>query len=322
MKARVMLATVLVACLAAFFAPGTRAAVGEPATITAVGWWTLATGVPRGAGGFQVAQDPTGGDMSIGAVKIKLSAAKLSSALFVLNEASSSNRADGAGMFACLTTSDWTPADPGLWTDLPKRDCSKQVQMVRSATQQAWSANLLPLLSGKTGVVSVMFLPGAPPPGSIQVPSLSNLPISLPSLPVPVVGGVPLPPPAVAALLPDLPTSVAFPAQTGYMIDISSAQLGAIPDTGLGALSPLNDTSGGLTSGFDGAGSVVEAPLSSAPPLASSTAPQPAVVEQPLIAAPASTHVDKHWSRLFGLFPLAVLIGAAGTTIRRLTANW
>jgi hypothetical protein len=322
-RLRIVLAAgvaLLLGAAAAALAPASEAATNEPATVTAVGWWTLATGVPKAAGGLQVAQDPTGSDMSVGAIKIKVNESKLASVLVVLNEASTSNRAKGAGMFACTTTTSWTPANPGLWTDVPDRDCSHKVQMVRSEVQQAWSANLLPLLGGKTGEVGVMFVPGAPPPGSIEIPTIDGLPVTLPSLPVPVVGGVPIPPPLPVDI--PIPESIAFPVQTGYTIDISNVQLAALADTGLGGLSPVDEVPALAgpdfsTPSFDD-GSLVT------PPLDASTATAPTVPaaddEQALVAVPVSSAPGKPWGRLFALVPLAIVVGAAGAVIRRLAS--
>jgi hypothetical protein len=306
----------LVAAIVFAVTPGAGAAPVEPVVVTDVGWWTLATSAPKAPGGFQVSESPNNtGDMSVAALKIKVNTAHLGSALFVLNEAKTSVRPDGGGIFACLTTSNWTAGNPGLWSDVPPRDCSRQVQMVRSATQQAWSANLLPLLSGKTGTVSIMFVPGAPGPGSIPVPSLDSLPIAFPSLPVPVVGGVPLPPPAVVALLPPLPSSIAAPVDLGYMVDFSSVLVGAAEAEA--ALAPPGAADIGSGGAFTAPTFFNDTGLAAAPPLATTT--QGATPDEvALPTAAAAVHgPGRPWGRALGFLPVALLIGAAITFGRR-----
>jgi hypothetical protein len=309
-----LLATAIVLAVS----PGAGAAANDPAVIVETSWWTLATGAPKPAGGFQVAQSADGGDMSVAALKIRINTAHLGSALFVLNEATTSFRPDGAGILACVTTADWKAGNPGLWSDAPKRDCTRSVQMVRSATQLAWSADLLSLLAGKTGTVSVMFLPGVPGPGSLPVPSLDSLPITPPALPVPVVGGVPIPPPLpVPVPIPELPPTVAFPVQLGYMVDFSSVLLGAA-ETGA-ALSPsgpteivdngstsnlfFNDTSGGLVA---------------APPIVSTAVVTGGPVGPPNLAlkTAGTSSPGRPWGRTWGFLVLALVVGVAGTVAR------
>jgi hypothetical protein len=305
--------------------PSARAAT-DPATITAVSWWTLATAAPKPAGGFQVAQSANGSEMSVAAVKVKVNLAKLGSALLVLNEANTSLRSDGAGMLACLTTTNWTPGNPGLWSDVPPRDCKRTIQMVHSSTLKTWSADLLPFLNGQTGTVGVMFIPGAPPPGSIPIPTLESLPVAIPSLPIPVVGGVPIPPPipALPAPLPpvdypELPASVPAPVQIGYMIDINSAQIGALPP--LASLAATGDFDGGDNgllggSGFDSLGgeSGLSGTAAVTPPLAPSGSTADASPPAPLVL---TGHAGRPWGRAWGLLLLAGLIGAGGAVVRR-----
>ena len=315
-------ATVLmiVATIVVVVTPGAGAAGPEPLVVTEVGWWTLAAGAPKGDGGFQVAMSANNtGDMSVSALKVKINTAHLGSALFVLNESKTSIRPDGGGIFACLSAADWAPANPGLWSTVPKRDCSRQIQMVRSATQQAWSADLLPLLVGKTGTVSILFVPGTPGPGSIPVPSLDSLPVSVPALPVPVVGGVPLPPPAVAALLPDLPPSIASPGvNLGYTVDFSSVLLGASEAGDI--LAPAGSDEGiGSGLGSIGPSLFQGGDLDAAPPLA--VGPEVATAPAGSVALPtAATAVHgpgRPWGRALGFAVLALFIGGGITAGRR-----
>ncbi len=295
--------------------PGADAQAVEPIVVTEVGWWTLAAGAPKAPGGFQVAQSANNsGDMSVAALKVRINTAQLGSALFVLNEQVTSIRPDGGGIMACLSASTWAAANPGLWSDVPARDCGRQVQMVRSANQLAWSADLLPLLSGKTGTVSVMFVPGAPGPGSIPVPSLASLPVEAPALPVPAVGGVPLPPPAVEAALPDLPGSVPAPILLGYTVDFSSVLVGA---TEAGAILAPPGSDESLSPSLVAPGSTffngADAVLAAAPPLAATTQAGSAVLPT---AATTPEGPGKPWGRAWGFLVLAIVVGS-GITVGR-----
>jgi hypothetical protein len=317
------LATALAGTVALAFGAVVGPARGEsvePVVVTDVGWWTLATGAPKAAGGFQVAQAANGSDQSVAAIKVKVNSTNITSALFVLNEATSSFRSDGSGVTACRTTTDWKPANPGLWIDVPKRDCTKHIQMVRSATQQAWSANLLPLLGDKPGTVSIVFVPGTPAPPYLPVPSLETLPIALPSLPLPVVGGVPIPPPVLVEQLPPLPKTIAFPVQLGFMVDISSVLSGAIGPIDAPDESAAGDLPDAGFTGGEGIGGFFDA----SPPLADATnveATAAAPVETGSGARnairTASEHDHRPWGRAWGFAVLAILFGAGVTYLRR-----
>ena len=229
-----------------------------------------------------------------------------------------------AGILACVTKSDWTAAsaNPGLLANTPARDCAKTIQMQRSATLASWSANLLPLLDGKTGLVSVMFAPGAPAPGSLPVTSIEDLPIQLPSLPVPAVGGVPIPPPLPAPLdYPELPASIAFPADLGFTLEISNVQLLSAAATVDGALSAVGPP---IVGGID---NVTDFGFNAAPPLpgasdlaqtGNSDVATDLVTPPPALAS--SSGPGKPWGRAWGLLVLALLIGGAGVFVRKAIA--
>jgi hypothetical protein len=164
-----------------------------------------------------------------------------------------------------------------------------------------------------------MFAPGTPAEGSIPVPSLESLPIELPALPVPAVGGVPLPPPAVVGLLPDLPSSIASPGvDLGYTVDFSSVLVGA---TEAGAALSAAGSDDGIDSSLGTAGPSLfdGSSLAAAPPLAVGTevATAPAGSVALPTAAVAVHGPGRPWGRAFGLAVLALFIGGSVTAGRR-----
>lgn len=139
----------------------TPAFAGVP--VSAVGWWTNAAVKPSPPkGGIAVSLDPSG-STSVAAIRIDTGAAGVSQASLQLTEAGGEGQ-QVATVEACPASDSWTPADGGTISDAPKASCATKVDLTRSASG-VWTGNIYPLLSGKTGLVSIAVLPGPPPSG-------------------------------------------------------------------------------------------------------------------------------------------------------------
>lgn len=142
-------------------------AVPVPATadasITERGWWTRRPGAtPQPGGGLEVAEAPDD-DISVAALRIRVPG-RLSRATLVLNEIGGV-RADQATLRVCVTTSNWSAANPGAWGQRPAANCAGGgLELNRSPTGGSWSANVLPILP-TSGSVALMLVPGPPPSG-------------------------------------------------------------------------------------------------------------------------------------------------------------
>jgi hypothetical protein len=202
------------------------------AVITEIGWWSQTPGAAEPDGGFRVTQDASGATTAVAAIRLKVTAKSLATALFVFTEGPTKLSENSADMRLCKGSNDWTAANPGALADAPKEDCSKNVQLKRSATLQSWSADAAQLVSGP-GTVTLMVVPGDLHNGSIPFPTYDNLP----RVNAPVALPVGIPPP--------LPIDLGSPDPLGSIIDIIDCPPGLIDVTGspcLGLPRPLPPT--------------------------------------------------------------------------------
>lgn len=131
--------------------------------VSAVGWWTNAAVKPSPPkGGIAVSIDPSG-STSTAAIRIDTGSGGVSRATLQLTEANGEGQ-QVATLEACPSDNSWKPAQGGSLSDAPKASCATNVQLARSASG-IWQADIYPLLSGKTGSVSIAIVPGPPPSG-------------------------------------------------------------------------------------------------------------------------------------------------------------
>ena len=113
--------------LASAYAPRASAA---GAAITQVGWWTqrpAAGELPPG--GFEVSLSPAG-PISEAALRIRVDAVQLTTALLELTESQAAG-GEVASVVACPTSDGWTPANPGAWGDAPEPNCTTSEPLSR-----------------------------------------------------------------------------------------------------------------------------------------------------------------------------------------------
>lgn len=134
------------------------ASAQETASITAVGWWSRSPGQQAPVGGFAVANAPDG-PVTVAALLIDTGRAGVASATLTAVETGGVASAVAA-VRLCAADDGWTPEPGGAMAEAPASDCdAATTAFERDADAATWSADLLPLLSGRTGVVSVAFVP-------------------------------------------------------------------------------------------------------------------------------------------------------------------
>ena len=160
------LAVTTVAIVTACSASWAGAQEAPTASITAVGWWSRSPAQQAPAGGFAVANAPDG-PVTVAAVMVDTGEAGLLSATLEAVETGGVG-GEAAAVQVCPAADGWT-AEPGAaLDDAPEADCeAASVPFQRDAEAEAWTADLLPLLSGKSGVVSLAVVPGEAPEGAL-----------------------------------------------------------------------------------------------------------------------------------------------------------
>ena len=323
---RIVVVLALLAGLAAFDG-GTDPARADGATIVETGWWSRAPGTATPAGGFQVGRTPEG-ELSVAAIRVRVDG-PLSKALVILAEAPGGFLSESGAIDACVTTATWVPAAPGALEDAPASDCSHKVTLQRNGAAGNWTADVLPLLSGTTGTVSLVFKPGAVT--EIVAPQPTTPPVALP-VPAPV--GIPSPPPSPAE-----PPPVATPMDPGFTVEFSRADLDAASRGGDTAAFDAPSSTGTVatggpasfaptfipTEGFSSSSSLSLTPSSDVLPAATPDVSPTgaggtgtaASVEAGLQPVAASSGPATPWGRLVLLIPLSIAIGFAGAMARR-----
>ncbi len=154
MRRRLLAAATLVAATLCAGVPVAVAA--EAATITAVGWWTQRPGAGElPAGGFEVALFPNG-PVSIAALRVDVKTAPITNALLELTEAEQV-LGDVARVQACPTKEQWTPANPGAWSEAPTPACEGAAVALGRNTDGSWTGDVESLLRG--GSTSIVLVP-------------------------------------------------------------------------------------------------------------------------------------------------------------------
>lgn len=195
----------LVAVLLAWSGPA------QAAQLDADGWWWRAqTGLapvppPPGVpdGGLVVGHAPDGAT-AITAVRFTLGARETAPVLRLV-VADDQGGAD-AGLVACRATTQWQPAEAGVWGERPRTACERgSVPGTRASDGSAWTFALATLV--RNGDLDVVIAPvGGGPAFQIAFarPTRSSLstrtagpaatPSPTPASPPPATGGLPLPP--------------------------------------------------------------------------------------------------------------------------------
>ena len=159
MKARALgISIVVPAIVALVFAGQAAAQTAARPELIETGWWSDALGATNVDGGTTVGASPDGG-ASISAFRIQ-TANGLTSATLELTEASTASATIG-GVSACIAPNDWRAVEQGPIEDAPLSECDNadSVPVVRDDVEETWSVDLGPTLAGRTGEVSVVFVP-------------------------------------------------------------------------------------------------------------------------------------------------------------------
>lgn len=307
---------------------GSRPARAAGATIVEVGWWSQAPGTATPPGGFQVAKTPEG-ELSVAALRIDVEG-PLDKALLILAEAPGGTFQESAAIDACPSTAEWTAASPGPLEEAPAADCATKVELQRDPAAGIWTADLLPLLAGAEGPVTVVLKPGAVTEIVAPEPDAPQSPVPLP-VPAPV--GVPAPP-TTPVPVPPVPAVV----DPGFTAEFSRADLDAAgsSDDGGSASGPAPaPTSGSVATGaaptfaptesfsftpspsLTPARDVLPAATPQVAPSGAGGAGTAAAVESGLQPVAAASGTPPPWGRLLLLIPLSAAIGAAGSLVRR-----
>jgi hypothetical protein len=313
---------------------GWQPARAAGATVVETGWWTRTASTTTPAGGFQVGKTPDGADSAVTAFRIRVDG-DVSKAILILVE-SGGQFQQGAAIDACPTSAAWAVAAGGPIDQAPAADCgAAKVPLTRNESSGSWTADLLPLLSGRTGEVSVVLKPGAvttiAPPTPPQAPGVG--PVAAPTIPT-------IPPTATVPAPVDPGFSVDF-----ARVDLDSAGGDASSTDTASAIDTGSSGSGSIASGDTGSsGSSTFAPTFSAvdtfattdapsvPPTAGAlpaatgvstqgaggagTAAQVESGLQP-VAASGQRGTPPPWGRLLFLLPLSIAVGAFGSGVRR-----
>jgi hypothetical protein len=266
---------------------GARADTG--ATVAEFGWWSQRPAASaQSGGGFEVADSPAGA-LSVAAVRIAVQAPSLTSATLRLPE----NQPVGTAILqACSTTSAWTAAGPGDWSQRPQPNCASAIPLKRDDAAVAWTVNVLPLLPPGTREATVMIVPG---PAATPVPAPFQITFRGAELTA-EAGPAETPPPA---------SSGAIPGSTGDAF-------GAVPSTGQLADFAVPPP--------------LAAPAAPATPSSEQIVAAPAQTSgrfptQGQVGVPAA-HTRKPWGRLPLLVLAAVVVGTVtGTGRRQLVAR-
>ena len=136
-------------------------AAAAATSIVDVGWWTRSPGQRAPKGGFAVAEAPDG-PTTVAALRLDLGSTGVQSAEVEAVETGGLN-ADGAAIEACVVTAGWEEEAAGDLDDAPADTCENQsVAFERDGDAETWTADLTPLLRGRTGRVSLAIVPAEP----------------------------------------------------------------------------------------------------------------------------------------------------------------
>lgn len=172
--------------------------------ILALGWWTRLPTTSAPEGGFAVGAGIDGPN-SVAAVQIDLGSGVTS---LTIDAVEAGGVPDLAVMRACPAADGWTATSGGDLADAPEIDCADSVLFSRG-TDGTWTADVTPLVAGRTGPVSIGFRAHGPSgdgplgitpsevqfeaPTSTATPLVTTPPVDDSSTPPPAVSPTPAP---------------------------------------------------------------------------------------------------------------------------------
>src|SRR3954469_9813143 len=135
-----------------------------------VGWWTRAAAPPSVPdGGIAVGAAPDGA-LTVGAVELSVGDGASGTSLRLVETSGEGQQV--AAMKACPPGNGWS-ADKGgdLASSAPKDQCSVAAVPFHRSDDGSWSADLDPLVAGKSGDLSIIVVPaaGQTPVGAFQI---------------------------------------------------------------------------------------------------------------------------------------------------------
>lgn len=281
-------AVLLAVGVGAWFVPGARAQTVAPASET--GWWTRQPlAQPVADGGFEVTW-AVEQEQSTAAIRFSSVPAEEGTLLLALQEVGGS-APDQGRIRVCVTTDDWTPANPGPYDARPAADCDTgpSVELGRDAEAGEWLGDLSGLAPTE---------PGAPL--SLVVQPLGK----------PIAEGAPTTFPfSVRLSLAELRTDVPFDAGgTTDTVPVDSFDLsGGITSP------PLNLPT--IGSGFTSPGlPPTAAPAAPAAQPTSALEPEEQAALGPVKGTPGK---PRPWGRMFVLTPISAGLGAFAAAAHR-----
>ena len=148
------------------FIPGRALAQEASASVTAVGWWSRSPAQQAPTGGFAVANAPDG-PVTVAALVLDTGEAGVLTATLEAVETGGIG-GEAAAVQVCPAADGWAAESGAALDDAPEADCeSASVAFERDAEAEVWTADLLPLLSGRTGIVSLALVPGEAAEGAL-----------------------------------------------------------------------------------------------------------------------------------------------------------
>lgn len=250
-------------------------------SVDKVGWWTRRPGAMAygNANLFEVAAGVQG-DESVAALRV-LIRGDITKATLTLAESDAPLAQINPGKLrVCTTSVPWLVTDGGAFADAPKADCSRAVELTRTADVNnvgAWTGDVTAMLAGARSETSLMVVP-SPDPAAVVPPTYY---IKLAAR-IDAEGTSDAPPPTT-------------PPEVAPVIPSSGGGGGA---TTLPHVTPATGTTA--------------TPVTA--PAGGTTTPTTAPKRFALASAPKEV---KHWGRLFWLLPLAAIGGALFTGGRK-----
>lgn len=136
--------------------------------VSTVGWWTRSPSpAAPPEGGIAIGQAPDG-NLSVAAIRIS-TAGGASGAKLTLAESGGEGQ-EAASLQVCTTADAWNSAAGDDLALAPRPECPDEPVLLTRADDGSWTADLTTLVTGKTGDVSLMILPG---PAPAEVPGVA-----------------------------------------------------------------------------------------------------------------------------------------------------
>lgn len=221
---RRLLAGAALAAVASALASQGSAPAGTAARIVEVGWWTSSPVRPNPPpGGIAVGRAPHG-ETSRAAVRIDLGDGVGNATLRL--EQTGGFGTDLASVRACLGGDNWVPAQGGPLAQAPTDQCAR-LDRIAQRTGSTWELNIITFVENRTGLVTVVLVPGAGAVSTLgtgyqlefRAPLLESAPVPTPPTPTSTI-------PSAAPSAPPSPPGPAFvpppPPGAGFALPSST----------------------------------------------------------------------------------------------------